>query len=99
MTLPGRVGPWDFVGPQGHCPILPQPPLPGLSPTASSSAASAEGSPEAPEWEEGEAASHLSDGNFVFHLIQKIMKGGFLGAWVLCFPPTCRQGLWGLRAM
>ena len=75
MALPGHVRLWAFVWPQGHCPVLPQSLFLGLSPTASSSAASAEGSPEAPGWEEGEAASRLSDGNFVFHLIQKNYEG------------------------
>lgn len=44
----------------------------------------------------GRAVSRLSDGNFVFHLIQKIMMGDFPGDWVLCFPPMCRRGLRGV---
>lgn len=57
MSLPGHVRLWAFVWPQGCCPVLPQPLLPGPAPTASSSATSAEGSPEAPGWEEGELSA------------------------------------------
>ena len=43
-------------------------------------------------WEEGEAASHLSDGNSVFHLIQKMMKGGFLELGCCAFLPRVAKG-------
>lgn len=74
MSLPGHVRLWAFVAPGMLGPALPQPLLPGpaVSPQRPLQRHLCRRGPQKHQDGRRRAVSRLSDGNFVFHLIQKL---------------------------